>query len=139
MPIVAPAVDSLFALMKDLRAAWPSRGWSWDKRLSCVTSSFNVETEETARNAILVALPTEWTSTTIARAPSALQDLAERTGGLRSGQMIFASAVAGSTYLYGLWWPWGDGITTSGRIGLGGSGATQSALQRLRDTFGVEL
>ena len=139
MPIAPPSTESLFVAMKDLRASWPSRGWSWDKRLSCVTSSFNVETEETARNALALALPTEWASTTITQAPAALQDLAERTGGLRAGQLIFVSAVAGSTYAYGLWWPWGDGITTSGRIGLGGSGATQAALQRLRDTFGVEL
>ena len=139
MPIAPLAVDSLFAAMKDLRGSWPSRGWSWDKRLSCVTSSFSAETEETARRAIAVALPTEWTSATIGEAPAALQDLAERTGGLRAGQLIFVSAPAGSTFLYGLWWPWGDGMTTSGRIGLGGSGATQNALQRLRDTFGVEL
>ncbi len=104
-----------------------------------MTSSFNVETEATARNALIVALPIEWTLTTIPQASPAIRELAERTGGLRAGQSIFASAASGSTYLYGLWWPWGDGITTSGRIGLSGSGATQDALQRLRDTFSVEL
>jgi hypothetical protein len=128
-----------------------------------VTSSVSAELEDKARAAAALALPTEWASGTIQRAPHALRDLAERAGGLRPGQVIFASATlgrtpegsgrnetsrmpegsgrheTGSSFAYGLWWPWGDGLTTSMRIGLAGRDATQEALQRLRDTFGVEL
>jgi hypothetical protein len=125
--------------MKELRASWPSRGWSWDPRLSCVTSSFDAEFDARARTAAAIALAAEWTSTTIQRAPPPLRDLAERTGGLRAGQMIFASAGVGAAFAYGLWWPWGDGMTTSLRIGLGGGGVSQESFQRLRDVFGVAL
>jgi hypothetical protein len=131
---------SLFAGMKEIRASWPSYGWSWDARVSCVTSSFSVELETKARSVAAIALATEWTSTTIQRAPPHLRELAERSGGLRAGQMILSSpAVAGAIFAYGLWWPWGDGMTTSVRIGLGGPGAKPDVLQRLRDVFGVEL
>lgn len=125
--------------MKELRLAWPSRGWSWDSRLSCVTSSFSAELEGKARAAAALALSTEWTPATIQRAPAALRDIAEKTGGLRTGQMIFASAAVGSAFAYGLWWPWGDGMTTSVRIGLVDSATSEEALQRLRDVFSVEL
>ncbi len=125
--------------LKDLRASWPTRGWSWDGRLSCVSSSFSTELEPKARAASMVALPSEFTTTTLARAPGYLRELAERTGGLRPGQMLLASAPVGHAFAYGLWWPWGDGMTTSLRIGLGGAEATQEALQRLRDAFSVEL
>jgi hypothetical protein len=129
--------------MKELRGAWPSRGWSWDNRYSCVTSSFSAELEGKARAAADIALPGEWTPTTILRAPPALREVAEHTGGLRPGQLFLASveidAPVGSAFAYGLWWPWGDGMTTSMRIGLGGPRAAQDALQRLRDVFGVEL
>jgi hypothetical protein len=124
--------------MRELRSASPSRGWSWDTRLSCVTSSFNAEFEPKARAAVVAALSTEWTSVTIQRASPALRDLAERTGGLRAGQLIFSSAAIGANFAYGLWWPWGDAMTTSLRIGLGGSGLREDAFQRLRDVFGVE-
>ncbi len=137
-PGAADSWTVLFAAMKQLRAAWPARGWSWDARLSCVTSSFNSEIEAKARAAVAGALPTEWTSTTIQRAPQALRDLAERTGGLRSGQMILTSAAVGNSYTYGLWWPWGDAMTTSVRVGLGGTDAREDAFRRLRDVFGVE-
>ena len=137
-PFGADSWSALFVTMKVLRTSWPSRGWSWDGRFSCITSTFNVELQAQARAAVLVALPNEWTSTTIQRAPPPLRDLAERTGGLREGQMILVSAAVGASYCYGLWWPWGDGITTSFRIGLGGNQVPQDTFQRLRDVFGVE-
>jgi hypothetical protein len=137
-PVGGDAWSLLFAALKELRSAWPSRGWSWDTRLSCVTSSFNVEFETKARAAVLVALSTEWTSLTIPRAPPAIRDLSDRTGGMRAGQLIFSSGTIGANFAYGLWWPWGDGMTTSLRIGLAGSSVREDALQRLRDVFSVE-
>ncbi|MGH7295128.1 MAG: hypothetical protein ACRELB_09355 [Polyangiaceae bacterium] len=125
--------------MKEVRAAWPARGWSWDNRLTCVSSSFATELEGNARTAAGLALGSEWTSSTIHRASPQVRALAERTGGLRSGQMILVSAGVGAAFAYGLWWPWGDGMTTSLRIGLEGVDSSQDAFQRLRDSFGVEL
>jgi hypothetical protein len=131
---------TLFGAMKEIRGTWPSYGWSWDARVSCVTSSFSVELERRARSVAVIALTSEWTSSTIAQAPAHVREIAERAGGLRAGQMILSSAsIGGALFAYGLWWPWGDGMTTSVRIGLGGPGARQELLQRLRDVFGVEL
>jgi hypothetical protein len=130
----------LFAAMNEVRSSWPSHGWSWDARLSCVSSSFGVEFEGRARLAASLALPSQWTPKTLLQAPPALRDIAERTGGLREGQVIFASDGAGPAFGYGLWWPWGDETTTSFRIGLAGRGGTPDMLKRLRDVFGaVEL
>jgi hypothetical protein len=126
--------------MKNLRSSWPSRGWSWDGRHSCVSSSFAVELEGKARAAASTVLPKDWTPATLSAAPPALREIAERSGGLRAGQAIFSAAtITNSAFAYALWWPWGDGMTTSMRIGLGGAQATQDAYQRLRDVFSVEL
>jgi hypothetical protein len=130
---------SLFRSMKDLKAAWPSRGWSWDQRLTCVTSSFADEVEARARVAASVAFPTEWLPSTLSKAPPLVRELVERAGGIRAGQRVLASPVVGVAFLYCLWWPWGDGMTTSVRIGLGSANPSQDAQQRLRDSFGVEL
>ena len=51
---------------------------------------------------------------------------------------LIGEPTIGANFAYGLWWPWGDGMTTSLRIGLGGSGVREDALQRLRDVFNVE-
>jgi hypothetical protein len=138
-PFGGDSWQPLFQAMKELRASWPARGWSWDARLPCVTSSFSVEFEEKARSAVAIVLASLWTSTTLQQAPAPVRDLAQQTGGLRAGQLIFASAGVAAGFAYGLWWPWGDGMTTSMRIGLGGSRVSSDTLQRLRDVFGVEL
>jgi hypothetical protein len=137
-PLAGDTWSLLFNALKEVRASWPSRGWSWDTRLTCVTSSFNVEVEQKARAAVAAALTSEWTAVTIQSAPQGLRDLAERTGGLRSGQLIFASPAVAGIFGYGLWWPWGDSITTSLRIGLAGPNAREDAFRRLRDVFNVE-
>src|ERR1700722_8002162 len=132
------SLSLILGAMKGFRAPWPSRGWSWDKRVACVTSSFVVELEAKARAAAAPAFPNEWTSSTIGRASPALREIADRTGGLRAGQTILVSNSSGTGFAYALWWPWGDGMTTSARIGLGGSFASESSLEKLRDVFGVE-
>jgi hypothetical protein len=132
------ALGPLLAALKEMRGAWPSRGWSWDRRVSCVTSSFAIEFETQARAAAARALPTEWTPAVIGRAPQALREIADRTGGLRPGQYILSTTAGSPGFAYALWWPWGDGMTTSARVGLGGAFGGETALQRLRDTFNVE-
>jgi len=89
--------------------------------------------------AAMAALPNEWAPATISRAPHPLREIATRTGELRTGQLILVSQSEGAAFAYGLWWPWGDDITTSIRIGLDGVDVSSDAFQRFRDVFGVEL
>ena len=137
--VLGDAWFEILSSLKECRTAWPNRGWSWDARQSCVASSFNAELEGKARAAAGIALPREWTSTTIDRAPPVLRELAERAGGLREGQLLLTGSTVGSAFAYGLWWPWGAGMTISARVGLGGLAVRPEVLQRLRDTFGVQL
>ncbi|MEJ7735242.1 MAG: hypothetical protein WKG00_39410, partial [Polyangiaceae bacterium] len=65
----ADAWIDVFEGLKKLRKSWPMGGWSWDTRLSCVTSSFGVQFEGEARSAAAQALPAEWTQASLLRAP----------------------------------------------------------------------
>ncbi len=131
----AGVVDSF----RKLKAAWPTRGWSWDGRFLCLASSFDMEFAPNARTAALIALPQEWISANLAKAPSVLRELAEQTGGLRPGQTLFASAPIAQSYAYGLWWPWRDSSSISLRIGLTGPDFRERHNGQLRDIFGVSL
>lgn len=125
--------------LRKLRAAWPTRGWSWDGRFACLASSFDAELAQRARAAAQLALPTQWTSESLTRAPAVLRDLAAHTGGLRPGQALFASAPIGRSHAYGLWWPWGDNTSISLRIGLTGPDFTERHNEPLREVFAVTL
>lgn len=136
-------VDSTWQPLMDrftqLKSTWPARAWSWDSRLVCVTSSFSVEFESKARVAALEALPLEFTAATLPRASSDLRRLAERAGGLRMGQLLLTTRETRSPIAFGLWWPWGDGMTTSFRVGIDGLDWDDDPNPHVREIFGVQL
>lgn len=130
-----PTLDSL----KKLKSNWPARGWSWDSRLVCITSSFHMDHAQKARTAALEAMSTEWTASTLPNAPPRVRDFVERTGGLRSGQFIVVGQPTGGLTAFGLWWPWNDNDTISFRVGFLDVDANEEPYPTLRDSFGVTL
>jgi hypothetical protein len=135
-----PSHEQLFVALKRLRTGWPSRGWSWDSRMTCITSTFTTEFETKARAAIAEAMPNEWMSNAVAKAPAFLREYVDRYGGLRPGQVLFSSgALGGSLVAFGLWWPWGDQNTVSVRVGFADVDPGRESYQRLREIFGVQL
>ena len=137
--MVHPSWKPLFDRFARLKASWPARAWSWDSRLVCVTSSFAVELDAKARAAALETLPLEYTAATLPRASSDLRRVAERTGGLRMGQLLLTAREQTPAVVFGLWWPWGDGMTTSFRVGLDGLEWDDDPYPAVREIFGVQL
>jgi hypothetical protein len=129
----------LLQSLQTLRAEWPRRGWSWDSRLACVSSSFDSELDATLRPLAAKFFSSEWLPSRIAAAPQEVRDVAERTGGLRSGQLLVTSPPSGRAFAFGLWWPWGDGMTTSFRIGFGGREPREETFVKFREIFSVQL
>jgi hypothetical protein len=129
------AFDPLFDQLTQFRAKWPKRGWSWDHRFQCVASAFSAELVAEANTALAASFPGRWNHKTLASAPPLVQQIAERTGGVRADQWIFSTAVSGGAIIYGLWWPWGDDTTITFRIGLPSANPTLE--DRLRDAFGA--
>jgi hypothetical protein len=130
------ASDVLFTALLLLKEHWPMGGWSWDSRLSCVSSSFSMVSELDARRALSSALRFRWTDRTIDTAPPAVQDLAEATGGVREGQELFATEEFDGSIAFALWWPWGDENTISVRAGVAGARISDEE-PRLREVFGA--
>jgi len=59
-------------------------------------------------------------------------------GGLRQDQILVATEPSESLMSYGLWWPWGDDVTISFRIGLSGMTMTRYE-DDFRELFGAVL
>jgi hypothetical protein len=131
------AWQPLFESLGRMKGSWPTRGWSWDPRLSCVTSSFTTEQEPAARTATKMALQNEWNAQTIVRAPQQLRDVVERCGGVRQGQLVLSTGPINGLMVFGLWWPWGDGETTSLRVGLADVDPNREPYGKFRDVFNV--
>jgi len=133
-----PSMDTaLVEALKRMRANWPARGWSWDSRLNCITSSFAGEFEPKARAAAAEALPHRFTASTLATAPARIRDVVERSGGLRSSQIALVGGNPSSILVYGLWWPWNDQATISLRVGICDLDMMQEPYPSFRAIFGV--
>lgn len=122
------------AALSALRTEWPTKEWSWDGRMSVVTSAVSGPHIALARAIVEKALPQVFDGTNLASAPDALRAIITASGGLRGNQLAFADGTA-----FGLWWPWGGGGTVSLRIGLVGAAKDEALTTRLRDLFGVSL
>lgn len=118
-----------------LRGTWPARGWSFDDRFECVASSFDADFAPQARAMVAPLFPHTATERTLAAASPVVRELAARTGGVRSSQMIFVGEPVGRITPYGLWWPWEEARTISLRVGL--EGATPRELEELCECFGI--
>lgn len=127
---------SLFQSLSAFRQQWPGGGFSWDSRLFCVASSFSADLESDARSAVMQVFRFQWNSRAVRTAPEPIQEIAEVVGGLRSDQILVATEPNETLMAYGLWWPWGDDVTISFRIGLSGLSAARYE-DDFRELYGV--
>ena len=127
---------TLFQSLSVYRQQWPGGGFSWDSRLMCVASSFSVDLENEARAAVTRVFRFQWNARTIRTAPELVQEIGELVGGLRSDQILVATEPNEALMAYGLWWPWGDDVTISFRIGMSGLSSTRYE-EDFRELFGV--
>jgi hypothetical protein len=135
----SPEWEPLFAALTTLKKSWPTRGFSWDARLVCVTSSFAGEFTEPARDALRAAFPYEFGPKNVGTAHPSMLEVVEKAGGIRSGQYAMAMSQAPTAHLmvWALWWPWNDQETVSVRLGLARLESNDDPYPRFRDVFGV--
>jgi hypothetical protein len=134
MQIGGSATDQMFQSLDQFRKAWPKQGWSWDYRFNMVASSFHVDLIPDAERALVIGFPESYDSKSFPRAPEHVRELGESVGGIRADQRMYAGPAVGRLVPIGLWWPWGDEITISLRIGLAGY-VGEHDLRRLQMNF----
>ncbi|HEY5924579.1 MAG TPA: hypothetical protein VIV11_23030 [Kofleriaceae bacterium] len=127
----------LLAKLTLLRDTWPTPPWSWDGRFHMIAASFSRDLEPKARASAMHAFPRGWTAKSLDNAPPEMQALAERTGGLRSGQRLLGGDELIAPQLFGLWWPWGGGDTITLRVGIADADPATEPLSTIRELFAV--
>ncbi len=129
--------QSIFAALETFHAHWPAKDWSYDHRLRCVTSVIESSQAAEARVSLNQLTPAEYSATTIGTAPDAVRAVADKSGGLRGGQLMLWNGAPGAAGVFGLWWPWGDGSSVSLRVGLHDIDLPKERYPKLREIFGI--
>lgn len=119
-----------------LSIAWPGGGWTWDRRYSCVVSSFSGEESPEYEAIVAQIFPMRWDHKSILRAAPDLQRVVEATQGVRAGQLVYTPKDLVRDFAYVLWWPWGDDATISARVLVSVESNAMGA--GLRERFGID-
>ena len=113
---------SLSAEQKEAFAAFYSETkdllrWKLDGRFGAYSASFEVGDADQLSGLLDRLMPTIYDVTNLSEAGDAVKAVLNNMGGLCSGQKFFCTDPADESFLYGAWWPWGNGTTISIRIG----------------------
>ncbi len=92
--------------------------WCWDEMFNTALVVFDKCDMDVIYFPITQEFDAQWDFTTIGKAPPNFTAYFNRIFGIVPGQKIFTAAEATGTILFAVWWPWGDGIKISLRVGL---------------------
>lgn len=111
----------------------PSRcGWSWDGVYETALVAFDRTELDLIYLPITQEFDEQWDIDTIDRFHPQFTTYFKRVFGIVPGQKIFTS-VSGGLVLFAVWWPWGDGVKTSLRVGLFVSDAGDTKRKQIKD------
>lgn len=109
--------------------------WQWESRFEVALAEFSLNDKDKVRAILERYLNIAWDSSSIGRAPDNVQKIASYLGGLRSGQLLFTSDPNQDAFIFGAWWPWGDGQTISIRIAPSDKRLSDSEMAELIKQF----
>jgi hypothetical protein len=112
--------------------------WAWDDRFSGVLAQFNTEEQEGICTGLLQNFGAGWSASTIGDAPDPVRSICDELGGLRGGQLLWATDSDSMPFAVAALWPWNNGKVVSLRIMIIGSDSPEELSTSLKDWFGIK-
>ncbi len=109
-------MNSEESICNELIDALNGWSWKWDDRFGSVLTEFSVAEQTRVRDVLKRVFRDEWSSANIGAAPDVVRAVKEHCGGLMPGQILFTPDTGQGDFVFGAWWPWGNGRTISLRI-----------------------
>jgi hypothetical protein len=102
-----------------IHTAMPSTyRWQWDTRFSVAMIVIERRDMPVILGSISKEFNGQWNDANIDSAPEAVMNVVNDTFGIQPGQILFNSDDQQDMVLLAAWWPWGNGVNVSLRIGL---------------------
>jgi hypothetical protein len=92
--------------------------WQWEDRFGVVMTVFDKIDMDEIRTSVLQGFDQHWDSSNVNDAPEIITSLIKALYGISPGQVLFHTDQETGIILYAAWWPWGNGVNISLRIGI---------------------
>ena len=90
--------------------------WKWEDRFETALAEFNISDKDKIHGILERFLTNTWDSSTINNANDVAQQIVNKFDGLKKGQLLFTTDTKQDDFLFGVWWPWGNGNKISIRV-----------------------
>ena len=90
--------------------------WKWETRFETALAEFSIDSSDNIHAILERFFNDKWDSSSINDAPDVVQEIVKKFGALRSGQLLFTADTKQDDFLFGVWWPWGNGNMISIRV-----------------------
>ena len=112
-------VDHFKQICTRISSAIPdSYQWQWDTRFNVALVVIDKQNMPSILSLISQEFNQKWNDANIDNAPEVIMDVVNNIFGIQPGQILFSSDDRNDLILLAAWWPWGNGINISLRIGL---------------------
>ena len=114
--------------------------WELDDRYNTVVAVFDKDSSETIFSALKALFSQEWGKKTVRKAPARVKSITDSISGINKGQIVFTTDDIADAVLFAAWWPWGDGMNISLRIGISDSSLNAEDIKNhLSEWVGLKL
>ena len=117
--MVTPNLDRFKNICTNIYSSIPDDyDWQWEDRFSVVMTVFDKIDMDEIRTSVLQGFDQHWDSSNVNDAPEVIISLIKALYGISPGQVLFHTDQETGILLYAAWWPWGNGVNISLRIGI---------------------
>ena len=117
--MVTEHLDKFKAICTNIASAMPDNyDWQWEDRFGVVLTVFDKIDMDDIRASVLKEFDQHWDSSNAGDAPDQISTLINALYGISPGQVLFHTDQKTGIMLYAAWWPWGNGVNISLRIGV---------------------
>lgn len=109
--------------------------WEWDENLRAMLAVVHVSDAREVADNLDRFFHSRWTHLDVYKAPPSIRRISRLLDGIRKSQFLFVTRPEEPFMAYGAWWPWGDGVTISIRVGLVLNGISDHDADLLTEEF----
>ena len=126
---VTPSGKTLSQTLSTFMSSCTDWAWEWESYRKTALRTIQREDADEADKTLRSSLTYVYDYKNLDTAPINVIIYVEQCGGIRPNQRVYVAPCGDGLSLVVLWWPWGDGCTTSLRVGLAGNASEESMME----------